>query len=84
MFNSHSFRRRLRAAVPSISIPPVLRQVTGHALRHTFATHALENCTDTRTLQELLGRNDVSPVMIYTDVMNRPGVGMRRSYRTLG
>ena len=31
-----------------------------------------------------LGRNGVSDVMIYTDVMNRPGVGMRRSYRTLG
>jgi hypothetical protein len=31
-----------------------------------------------------LGGNDVSDVMIYTDVMNRPGVGIRCSYRTLG
>ena len=56
----------------------VVRRGTCHALRHTFATLALENGTDIRTLQELWGHQDVSTMMIYTHVMNRPGVVTRR------
>ena len=68
-----TFQKVFKAAVRKSG---VAKQATPHTLRHSFATHLLQNGYDIRTVQELLGHNSVKTTMIYTHVLNR-GVGVR-------